>query len=89
MEFTQKAVKAGSDTKGDVLVTLELTECGGRELEIHSKVEKMYSNAIEADVVSMLDAYEIANVKVLVNDLGAFDFAIKARTETAIKRARK
>jgi citrate lyase gamma subunit len=34
-----------------------------------------------------LDKYAIAGAKVLVQDLGALDFAVKARTETAIKRA--
>ena len=89
MEFSEKAVKAGSDSKGDVLITLELTEAGGRELEIHSKVEKLYGESIKASVVDMLDKYKVENVKVLVNDLGTFDFAIRARMETALKRAGK
>lgn len=39
MDFTNNAVKAGSDSKHDLLVQLELTG-STRELELHSKVEK-------------------------------------------------
>ena len=45
MEFSANAVRAGSDTKHDLMVQLEL---GGdaREVEIHSKVEKKFGEAI-------------------------------------------
>lgn len=86
MEFTEKAVKCGTDKKGDLQVTLELVS-SKREIEIHSKVEKKFGEAIRADVEEMLDLYKITAVKVLVEDLGALDFAVKARMETAIKRA--
>jgi len=86
MEFTERAVKAGSDAKNDVLVTLELGG-EGRELEIVSKVARKYGEAIRADVNSVLDEYAVRNVHVLVEDLGTFDFAIKARVETALRRA--
>lgn len=86
MEFTEKAVKCGTDKKGDLQVTLELAS-SKREIEIHSKVEKKFGEAIRADVEEMLDLYKITAVKVLVEDLGALDFAVKARMETAIKRA--
>lgn len=86
MEFTDKAVKCGTDKKGDVQVTLELTGAG-REIEIHSKVEKKFGAAIRASVEEMLDLHKVAAAKVLIEDLGALDFAVKARTETAVKRA--
>jgi citrate lyase subunit gamma (acyl carrier protein) len=86
MEFTDNAVKAGSDAKGDLLVTLELIGAK-REIEIESKVSKKFGQAIQDAVEELLDKYAIAGAKVLVQDLGALDFAVKARTETAIKRA--
>ena len=49
MEFSDKAVKAGSDSKGDLLVTLEL--CGTeRIIEINSKVAKKFGNSILVEV---------------------------------------
>ncbi len=86
MEFTDKAVTCGTDKKGDLLVTLELSGTG-RDIDIRSKVEKKFGEAIQEDVLAMLDAYAIKDVKVRIEDLGALDFAIKARVETAIRRA--
>lgn len=86
MEFTDKAVKCGTDKKGDLRVTLEITGAG-REIEVHSKVEKKFGAAIRAAVEEMLDLHKVAAAKVLVEDLGALDFAVKARVETAVKRA--
>ncbi|MCD2435702.1 citrate lyase subunit gamma [Acidaminococcus sp. NSJ-142] len=88
MEFTDKMVTAGSNAKHDLLLRLEL---GGttREIEVHSKVEKKFGDAIRADVNQVLDEYQIQGAKVEVEDLGAWDFAILARTETAVKRALK
>lgn len=88
MEFTDQAVKAGSDAKHDLLVQLEL---GGstRELELHSKVEKKFGDAIREDVNEVLDEFGIQGVKLQIDDLGAWDFAIKARVRTAVKRALK
>ena len=86
MEFTDKAVTCGTDKKGDLLVTLELAGTG-RDIDIRSKVEKKFGEAIQEDVLVMLDAYAIKDVKVRIEDLGALDFAIKARVETAIRRA--
>ncbi len=86
MEFTDKAVKCGTDKKGDLLVTLELTG-KERNIEIHSKVEKKFGEAIRSDVTEILDQYKVAGANVLVNDLGALGFAVRARVETAVKRA--
>lgn len=86
MEFTDKAVTCGTDKKGDLQVTLELSGTG-REIEIRSKVETKFGEAIREDVLAMLDAYAIKDAKVRIKDLGALDFAVKARTETAIRRA--
>ena len=86
MEFTDKAVKCGTDKKGDLLVTLELTG-KERNIEIHSKVEKKFGEGIRSDVTEILDQYKVDGANVLVNDLGALGFAVRARVETAVKRA--
>lgn len=88
MDFTNNAVKAGSDSKHDLLVQLELTG-STRELELHSKVEKKFGDAIREDVNEVLDEFGIQGVKLQIDDLGAWDFAIKARVRTAVKRALK
>lgn len=86
MLFFNEPIKAGSDAKHDLMVQLEL---GGdaREVEIHSKVEKKFGEAIQEDVEQVLDEFGIRGVKIQIDDLGAWDFAIKARVRTAVKRA--
>ena len=86
MEFTGNMVKAGSTAKNDLLVQMEL---GGEgiELELHSKVQRKFGEAIREDVMAVLKEYGIGRVKIQINDLGAMDFAVKARMETAVKRA--
>jgi citrate lyase subunit gamma (acyl carrier protein) len=86
MEFSSKAVTAGSSDKNDVKITLEIGK-SGRQIEIQSKVKKKFGEAIYEDVITMLEEYHLENVHVLVEDLGALDYVIKARVETAIKRA--
>lgn len=88
MEFTDKAVRAGSDVKGDLLVTMELGG-QGRKIEINSKVAKKFGASIEQEVNKVLDNYKIADAKVQINDLGAFAFAVTARLQTACKRMLK
>ena len=88
MLFTDNKVQAGSDAKHDLLIQLELTGTT-RDLELHSKVEKKFGDAIREDVNEVLDEFGIQGVKIQIDDLGAWDFAIKARVRTAVKRALK
>jgi len=77
---------AGTEAKNDAVIQVELMG-DSINIEIHSKVEKLYGQAIRDDVEQVLAEYSITGANILVNDLGAWDFVIKARTETAIKRA--
>lgn len=87
MEFSDKAVRCGSEDKGDLLVTLEICRSGMRVLEINSKVKRLYGEAIRNSVLEILDAYAIESANVLICDQGALDFAVRARMITAVKRA--
>lgn len=86
MVFVNKPIISGSDAKHDLMVQLEL-DGDAREIEIHSKVEKKFGEAIREDVEQVLDEFRIRGVKLQIDDLGAWDFAIKARVRTAVKRA--
>lgn len=87
MFFSGHQVTAGSENKGDVFITLELTSQGKRELELTSKVMSKYGDSIIASVEETLNKFDIKTAKVVINDYGALDFVIRARVETAIKRA--
>ena len=86
MEFTGDMITSGSEAKDDFVVSLELIG-KGRCIEINSKVARKFYQSIKEDVEEILNEYKIQNVKIKIDDMGAFDFAIKARVETAVKRA--
>ncbi|MFZ2287741.1 MAG: aldolase/citrate lyase family protein [Bacteroidales bacterium] len=76
---------AGPKVRSDVEVILELTDSGGIELTLKSKVKSMYGNAIEAQCRELLSFFSIGNARLTVNDSGALPFVISARMEAAVK----
>ncbi len=76
---------AGPKVRSDIEVTLELTETGGIELNLRSKVKTMYGKAIEEQCRSLLQYFGIENARLSVNDSGALPFVIAARIEAAVK----
>jgi citrate lyase subunit beta/citryl-CoA lyase len=79
------AGNAGPRVRSDIEVTLELTEAGGIELSLRSKVKTMYGRAIEEQCRSLLGWFGIENARLTVNDSGALPFVISARIEAAVK----
>lgn len=76
----------GNEKDSDVLVTVDLNY-EGIEIIIESKLKKMFGKLMEKAVREVVEEMKIENAKILVQDFGALDFVIKARTKTAIKRA--
>ena len=76
---------AGPKVRSDIEVTLMITEAGGINLEIKSRVKSMYGIAIEKQCRELLDLFEVKNAKLTVNDSGALPFVIAARVEAAVK----
>ena len=87
MKLIQNA-QAGTLESSDVMIVIKtVAEGSGRDIQLDSSVSLQYGESINADVNSVLDAYEIQDVKMLVTDKGALSPVIKARVETAIKRS--
>ncbi len=90
MEFlTDKLALIGNKGKGirsDCHITMELTESGGVQLELVSKVESMYGDDIRKLLLEILAFYNLENVKVLVEDTGALTPVLAARMEAAIRQ---
>lgn len=80
---------AGPKVRSDIEVTLELTQSGGIELAIKSKVKSMYGKAIEKQCRELLSHFGIENAKISVSDSGALPFVIAARVEAAVKALTK
>ncbi|MEI6060459.1 MAG: aldolase/citrate lyase family protein [Bacteroidota bacterium] len=90
MEFlTDKLAVIGNKGKGirsDCNITLELTESGGIELELVSKVESMYGLEIRKLLLEILAFFEINHARILVEDSGALAPVMAARLEAAIRQ---
>lgn len=90
MEFlTDKLALIGNKGKGirsDCHVTMELTESGGVQMELISKVESMYGDDIRKLLLEILAFYNLENVTILVEDTGALSPVIAARMEAAIRQ---
>lgn len=78
----------GNEKNSDVLVTVDLNNTG-IEIQIESKLKKMFGKLMEQAVREVLAEMNVENAKVIVQDFGALDFVIKGRTRTAVRRALK
>ena len=82
-----RQASAGTMESSDVYVQVEPNE--GIEVVLESVVLVQFGDAIKASVMEVLAENEVENVKVSVNDRGAIDCTIRARVETALKRAQE
>jgi citrate lyase subunit gamma (acyl carrier protein) len=85
MKIVKNAV-AGTLESSDAYVQVEPNETG-IEIVLESVVLTQFGDDIKASVMEVLAENEVTNAKVSVNDRGAIDCTIRARVETALKRA--
>ncbi|WP_035292441.1 citrate lyase acyl carrier protein [Clostridium sp. KNHs214] len=83
----EKVAKAGTLESNDVMITVMPNVNGGIEVEIDSIVMKQFGEAIKETIMNTLKELKVEEVKIKAEDKGALDYTIKARIETAIKRA--
>jgi len=76
----------GKTIRSDCKVTIELTESGGIEIELISKVQDYFGDHIISLAKKELEFFSINNAKVKIEDRGALDYVIAARIEAAIKQ---
>ena len=81
-----KSAGAGTVESSDLLVRVEPGE-GKLELTIDSAVKERFGDLIRASVEEVLSSYGVDGAKVFVDDRGALDCVIRARVETAVRRA--
>lgn len=79
---------AGREKPQDCIVTVDLERKRGIEIQLNSKMEKMFGDAIQKAIREALSEMNVKAANVKVDDFGSLDFVIKARTKTAVKRAR-
>ncbi len=82
---TVSAGNTGDNVRSDCFVTLTITESGGRNIDLNSKVKVLYGKKILQLTNDVLDFFEIPNCELKIEDKGALDFVLAARLEAAIK----
>ncbi len=81
------AGRCGEGIRSDLRVLLELRDRGGLELELGSRVEPYYGDAIRAQVREVLGRLGVTDARVGIEDTGALPFVIQARLEAAARAA--
>lgn len=81
-----EAGNRGERVRSDCWVNLKLTDTGGIQLKLKSKVEVLYGDSIRQLINDMLEFFEITDMEIELEDAGAVPFVIMARLETAVRR---
>ncbi|HHJ06931.1 MAG TPA: citrate lyase ACP, partial [Anaerolineae bacterium] len=82
---------AGAGNKGpgirsDCFVTLELTASGGMDIQLQSKVGRLFGDSILQLARDVLATFDIQNARLSIEDTGALPFALAARIEAAARQ---
>jgi citrate lyase subunit gamma (acyl carrier protein) len=83
----KKPAMAGTLESSDVQITLRPNPGQGISINLQSDVKAMFGDAIEETIRTVLAEFGVADALVDVNDKGALDFVIRARTQCAVCRA--
>lgn len=73
----------------DAIIEAKITDSGGIVIEIKSTVKHMFEKHIRKAVETVVKEFEYKNIVINVDDYGALDFCIRARTRMAIRRVSK
>lgn len=82
-----KIAKAGTLESNDILIMVMPKDEPGIELELESIVMKQFGAQIKKVLLESAKELKLDGVKIQAQDKGALDYTIKARLETAVKRA--
>ena len=79
----------GEKDRSDCFVILELTTSGGIVIDLKSKVEALFGDAIQKLCMDVLKHFGIEHAHLIVEDKGALPFVMAARLEAAIHQVIK
>ena len=83
----KKVAKAGTLESNDIYILIMPSEEKGIELDLESIVMKQFGEEIRKVILETLKELKVESAIVKAQDKGALDYTIKARVETAVKRA--
>lgn len=82
-----KPAKAGTMESNDIYVMVYPNENKGINIKLESIVIKQFGNQIRQTIEDIVKNMKIDNVDIIAKDRGALECTIRARVETAVKRA--
>lgn len=84
----KKAAQAGSLESNDILISIEPgKQNSGVKLKLESPAIKQFGDMIKSEIREIVNEFQLTDIIINAIDKGALSYCIKARTETAIKRA--
>ncbi|MFL2101435.1 citrate lyase acyl carrier protein [Desemzia sp. FAM 23989] len=87
-KFTiKKQAIAGTVESSDIQIIVDQNANNGIEIELSSSVAKQYGRRIREVIEETLSNLGVQNAKLVVEDKGALDCTIKARTIAVVHRA--
>ncbi len=82
-----EAGRRGAAVRSDCWVSVEFSGTGGIDLDLNSKVQSLFGEAIREDVLKTLQELGVEDVRVKLEDQGSLPWVIQARLEAAVRRA--
>ena len=82
----KKTASAGTATKNDALITISPRAEEGIEVELKSIVAVQFGDQLIATAKGMAQEMDVSSALIQIEDKGALDYVIRARTEAAILR---
>lgn len=79
--------KAGTMESNDIYIMVQPNDEGGIILDLESIVMQQFGKKIRQVILKTLEDIGIKDIHVIAKDRGALDYTIRARIETAVKRA--
>ncbi|GAB6085860.1 citrate lyase acyl carrier protein [Alkaliphilus crotonatoxidans] len=79
--------KAGTMESNDIYIMVQPNDEAGITIDLESIVMKQFGKQIKKVILETLENMGIKHIHVVAKDRGALDYTIKARVETAVKRA--
>ena len=83
----EKPACAGTLESSDVYV--EVSPCATVEIEVSSVVAAQFEHLITQTANQVLEQWNVSGARLILKDRGALDCTIRARIETALRRAAK
>lgn len=83
----EKPAKAGTMESNDIYIMVYPSEHNGISIELESIVIKQFGKKIEQEIRDTLKKLDVESIHLVAKDRGALDYTIRARVETAVKRA--